>query len=99
MKVKVYFSKEPDIAIILKKYKISRQALTTIYELVWECEFKNIVNAGRVWLKFKEEEKPFGISMKQTRSHYRISPGDLIQITNEFYLVEQVGTRKIELVD
>lgn len=99
MKVKVYFSKEPDIEIILKNDKISRQALTTIYDLVWECEFKNILNAGRVWLKFREEEKPFGISMKQKRSHYRISPGDLIQITDEFYLVEQVGTRKITLVD
>ena len=65
MKVRVYFSKEPDtVEIILKAHKISRQALDTIYELVWECEFKNILNAGRVWLKFKEnEERPFGISM------------------------------------
>jgi hypothetical protein len=57
MKVRVYFCKEePDtIEIILKAHRISRQALDTIYELVWECEFKNILNAGRVWLKFKED--------------------------------------------
>jgi hypothetical protein len=47
MKVIVYFCKEePDtIGIILKVHKISRQALDTIYELVWECKFKNILNA------------------------------------------------------
>jgi hypothetical protein len=27
------------------------------------------------------------------------SPGDLIQITNEFYLVEQFGKTKIKLVE
>src|ERR687897_784998 len=99
MKVNVYFCKEPDIETILKKDKISRQALSTIYDLVWECEFKNILNAGRVWLIFREEEKPFGISLKQKRSHYRISLGDIIQIANEFYIVEQVGARKITVVD
>ena len=99
MKVNVYFCKEPDIETILKKDKISRQALSTIYDLVWECEFKNILNTGRVWLTFREEEKPFGISLKQKRSHYRISLGDIIQIANEFYIVEQVGARKITVVD
>ena len=59
MKVRVYFCKEPDIEIIIKSNKIGRQALDTIYDLVWECEFKNILNVGRVWLKFKEENKPF----------------------------------------
>ena len=99
MKVNVYFCKEPDIENILKKNKISKQALSTIYELVWECEFKNIINAGKVWLKLREEEKPFGIALKQKRSHYRISPGDLIQIAEEFYLVEQVGTRRMTVPD
>ena len=99
MKVNVYFCKEPDIENILKKDKISKQALSTIYDLVWECEFKNIINAGRVWLKLREEEKPFGIALKQKRSHYRISPGDLIQISEEFYLVEQVGTRRMTVPD
>lgn len=28
--------------------------------MIWSGgEFKNILNAGRVWLTFKEEEKPF----------------------------------------
>ena len=100
MKVRVYFCKEPDAEIvILKVNKISRQALDTIYDLVWECEFKNILNAGRVWLKFREEERPFGIPLNKKRSHSKIAPGDLIQITNDFYLVKQVGIRKIEVTD
>jgi hypothetical protein len=101
MKVRVYFSKEPDtVEIILKARKISRQALDTIYELVWECEFKNILNAGRIWLKFKEnEEKPFGIPLREKRTHASISPGDIIQITNDFYMVDQIGARKIEVID
>ncbi len=58
MKVRVYFCKEPHaVEIILKVHKISRQALDTIYELFWECEFKNILNAGRVWLKLKRIKK------------------------------------------
>jgi hypothetical protein len=99
MKVRVYFCKESDIKIILKGNKVSRQALDTIYDLVWECEFKNILNAGRIWLKFREEERPFGISLREKRSHYRISPGDVIQITDEFYLVNQVGIRKIKVIN
>ena len=99
MKVRVYFCKEPDTEIIIKGNKIGRQGLDTIYDLVWECEFKNIINAGRVWLKFRQEDKPFGISLKRKRSHYRISLGDLIQITDEFYLVEEVGTRIITIVE
>ncbi|MDQ3836199.1 MAG: hypothetical protein M3270_04605 [Thermoproteota archaeon] len=101
MKVKVYFSTEPDAAeIILKTRKISRQALDTIYELVWECEFKNILNVGRVWLKFKEnEQRPFGIPLRDKRSHSSISFGDIIQITNDFYVVDQVGARKVEIID
>ncbi len=101
MKVRVHFCKEPDtVEIILKTRKISRQALDTIYELVWECEFKNILNAGRIWLKFKEnEERPFGIPLREKRTHTNISPGDIIQITNDFYMVDQIGTRKIEVID
>ena len=99
MKVRVYFCKEPDAEIILKANKISRQALNTIYDLIWECEFKNILNAGRVWLKFREEERPFGIPLKEKRSHYRISPGDIIQLTNEFYFVNRVGIKKIKIND
>ena len=101
MKVRVYFCREPDtVEIILKAHKISSQALDTIYELVWEGEFKNILNAGRVWLKFREEEeRPFGIPLRERRTHTNISPGDIIQMTNDFYVVDQIGARKIEVVD
>jgi hypothetical protein len=100
MKAKVYFCIESDIIdVILRAQKISRQALDTIYELVWECEFKNILNAGRIWLKFREEERPFGIELRQRRNHRRISPGDIIQLANDFYIVGQVGARQIELID
>ncbi len=97
MKVRVYFCRELDPQVILKGNNISGQALNTIYELVWECEFKNILNVGRVWLKFREEERPFGIPIKEKRSHSRIAAGDIIQISNYFYMVNEVGARQIEV--
>jgi len=97
MKVRVYFCREIDPEIIFKRNKIGRQALDTIYDLVWECEFKNILNVGRVWLKFREEESPFGIPIKEKRSHSRIIQGDIIQIANDFYMVNQIGARQIEV--
>lgn len=100
MEAKVYFCTESDsIDTILRAQKISRQALGTIYELVWQCEFKNILNVGRIWLKFIEEERPFGIPLRQKRSHRKIFPGDIIQIDSVFYMVSQVGARQIELTD
>jgi len=101
MLVKVYFYKEPDIqTLILRANKISRQALDTIYNLVWECEFKNILNAGSIWLKFIEEEKsPFGIELRKKRSHTKISAGDIIQVANVYYMVQDVGIRKIPVID
>jgi hypothetical protein len=48
------FNSNPET--IMKGNKIGRQALDTIYDLVWEGKFKNILNVGRVWLKFKEED-------------------------------------------
>jgi hypothetical protein len=99
MIVKVYFCREPDPEAIIKGNKISRQALVTIYDLVWECEFKNILNVGRVWLKFREEEKPFGIPIKEKRSHNRIAPGDIIQIIKDYYMVNHVGARQIEVLE
>jgi hypothetical protein len=101
MKVRVYFCKEPDIpSVILRNNKISRQALDTVYNLVWECEFKNIVNVGKIWLKFIEEEKnPFGIALRKKRSHNKIAPGDIIQVSNDFYVVHEVGARKIQVND
>ena len=99
MKVRVYFCKEDDIDVILKGNKIGRQALETIYDLVWECEFKNILNVGRIWLKFKEEDKPFGIPLRDKRTHSKISSGDIIQIDRDYYMVNSVGARKVRLVD
>jgi hypothetical protein len=100
LKAKVYFCTESDsIPVILRAQKISRQALDTVYESVWECEFKNILNVGRIWLKFREEERPFGIPLRQKRSHKNISPGDIIQIANDFYMVSEVGARRIEVID
>lgn len=103
MKVRVYFCKEPDIqAVIIKQDKISRQALDTIYDLVWESEFKNILNVGTIWLKFKEQQdnnKPFGIPLREKKSHNKITAGDIIQIANDFYIVDRIGARKIGLID
>lgn len=101
MKVRVFFCKESDIqSVILRNNKISRQALDTVYNLVWECEFKNIVNVGKIWLKFIEEEKnPFGIALRKKRSHNKIAAGDIIQVSNDFYVVHEVGARKIQVND
>jgi hypothetical protein len=100
MKVRVYYYKEADIqAVIMKQDKISRQALGTIYDLVWESEFKNILNVGRIWLKFKEQDKPFGIPLREKRSHDKIAAGDIIQLANDFYMVDNVGAREIDLID
>ena len=99
MKVRVYFCKESDIEIIIKSNRIGKQALDTIYDLVWECEFKNILNVGRIWLKFKEENRPFGISLRNKRTHSKISLGDIIQIDKDYYMVNSVGARKVKLVD
>ena len=97
MKVRVYFCNEPEAEILAERGKISRQALGTIYDLVWEAEFKNIITPGKIWLKFKEDLKPFGITISKKRSHERISAGDIIQMGTEFYLVKQIGTIKIKL--
>jgi hypothetical protein len=99
MKVRVYFCKEPDIQVIIKGNKIGRQALDTLYDLVWECEFKNILNVGMIWLKFKEEGKPFGIPPRDKRTHNKTSSGDIIQIDRAYYMVNSVGARKVRLVD
>ena len=74
--------------IIMKGSKIGRVALDTIYDLVWEGEFKNIVNVGRVWLKFKEEDKPFGIPLRDKRTHkvvFTDIDGTLVDINTAQY--------------
>jgi hypothetical protein len=100
MKVSVYFCKEEsEVGSLLKNSRISLQALYTLYDLVWESEFKNILNVGIVWLKFREQDKPFGIPLRDRKSHSKISPGDIIQIGKNFYIVDYVGAKKIMLVD
>jgi hypothetical protein len=99
MIVRVYFYKETNPEIILGSSKLSRQALFTIYELVWEVEFKNILNPGRVWIKFLEEVNPFGVPLKYKRHHSKITMGDIIQIAEDFYIVLDVGVKKITMID
>ena len=101
MKIRVYFCKEPDIQpVILKNNKISRQALGTVYDFVWESEFKNLVNVGKIWLKFIEDEKnPFGITLRGKRSHNKIASGDIIQMASDFYIVHKIGVRKLQIND
>ena len=100
MRVRVYFCNEPDIQSgILRNNKVSRQALDTVYNLVWECEFKNILNVGRIWLKFINEKNPFGVPLRKKRTHNKISAGDIIQVANDFYVVHEVGARKIQVCD
>ena len=101
MKVRVYFCREPDVqAGILRDNKLGRQALDTIYDLVWECEFRNILNVGMIWLKFNsEEQKPFGIALRKKRSHSKIAPGDIIQIAEDFFLVQDIGAKKLKISD
>ncbi len=99
MKVRIFFCNEPDPEIILRTDNLSRQALDTIYDLVWECEFKNILNVGRIWIKFRQEERPFGIPLRKKRSHHKISIGDVIQLASNFYMVDQVGARQIRIID
>jgi len=98
MKVQVYFCKEPEVEMIIKNNRISNQALFTLYDLVWESEFKNILNPGRLWLKFKEEDKPFGIPLREKKSHNKIDLGDIIQIADDYYIVDTVGVRKITII-
>ena len=49
-------------------------------------------------MKFREEEKPFGISIKEKRSHTRIAPGDIIQVAKPYYMVNHIGARQIEVL-
>lgn len=97
MKVRVYFSKEFESEIFVRNNKISSQALVTLYDLVWESEFKNILNVGKIWLKFKESKKPFGIPLREKRNHIEIAAGDIIQIADEYYVVDIVGVKKITI--
>jgi sorbitol-specific phosphotransferase system component IIA len=55
---------------------------------------------GKIWLKFIEEEKnPFGIPLRKKSSHNKIAPGDIIQVSDDFYVVHEVGARKMQIND
>ena len=71
-----------------------------MYDFVWESEFKNLVNVGKIWLKFIEEEKnPFEIPLRKKSSQNKIAPGDIIQVSDDFYVVHEVGARKMQIND
>ena len=97
MKVRIYFCKEPDSEVMIMRGRLGRQALDTIYDLVWESEFKNLITMGKLWLKLKGAPAPFGIALRERRSHDTIAPGDIIEMGREFYIVMEVGVKKIEL--
>jgi sorbitol-specific phosphotransferase system component IIA len=51
-------------------------------------------------IKFIEEDKsPFGIPLRKKSSHNKIAPGDIIQVSDNFYVVHEVGARKIQIND
>ena len=97
MKVRVYFCSEPDAELLLKKDRLGHQALETMYELVWEHEFKNLITIGKLWLKMDGSTAPFGLPLKERRSHQTIAPGDIIQMSGATYMVMEVGVRKVDL--
>ncbi|MBV9178396.1 MAG: hypothetical protein JO297_15325 [Nitrososphaeraceae archaeon] len=42
----------------------------------------------------------FGIPLREKRtSHDKIAAEDIIQIANDYYMVDQIGARKIDLID
>ena len=62
----MYFHREPDVqSELLSRIKLTKQALDMIYDLVWKTEFKNILNVGRIWLKFVHEQNLFGTELKK----------------------------------
>jgi hypothetical protein len=94
VKVRIYFCKEPND---IQRGRLNRIALVTIYDLVWEAEFKNLITIGKVWLKVNGKLEPFGIPLKHKRHHKSLLPGDIIEMNNEFYMVMDVGVKKIVL--
>lgn len=99
MLVRVYFYKEANAEMMYNLKKVSRTALDTIYELVWEVEFKNILNPGRIWMRFMNDENPFGMPLKWSRHHSKMAFGDIIQIADDFYMVVNIGVKRIQVVD
>ena len=97
MIVRVYFCREAEADLLIRNNRISLQALSTLYDLVWESEFKNVLNVGRIWLMFKQQRKPFGKSLRSKRTHDRIAPGDIIVIGPDHYVVSDIGITRVTL--
>ncbi len=95
--MRVYFCTEPDAELLLKKGRLGSQALETMYELVWESEFKNLISIGKLWLKLDGSEAPFGIPLKEKRGHNTVAPGDIIQMSGATYMVMEIGVSRIDL--
>jgi hypothetical protein len=58
-----------------------------VYDLVWESEFKNIINVGKIWLKFIEEVKaPFGIPLRKKGVTTKLLPETLYKFLMIFML-------------
>ncbi|AIC16569.1 hypothetical protein [Nitrososphaera viennensis] len=96
MKVRVYFCRE-SIGAELVNARLSRQALETIYDLVWEQELKNVITIGKIWLRFRQSGRPFGHPLKEKRPHAKIAAGDIIEAAGKCYMVMDVGVKGIEL--
>lgn len=98
MIVRVYFCREPEADLLIRDNSISLQALYTLYDLVWESEFKNVLNVGRIWLMFKQQKKPFGKALRSRRTHDRIAPGDIIEIGHDTYVVSEIGATRVTVL-
>lgn len=55
MKVQVYFFIEVVEEMLIRNNKTNDQVLFSLYVLVWELKFKNILNVGRILVKLKKE--------------------------------------------
>lgn len=98
MIVRVYFCREPEADLLIRNDTISLQALNTLYDPVWESEFKNVLNVGRIWLLFKQQKKPFGKPLRSKRTHDRIAPGDIIEIGHDHYVVSDIGATRVKVL-
>ena len=98
MIVRVYFCREPEADLLIRDNSISLQALYTLYDLVWESEFKNVLNVGRIWLMFKQQKKPFGKPLRRKRTHERIAPGDIIAVGHDYYAVSEIGATRMTVL-
>ena len=80
------------------------EKFTTVGELI-QCHTKKATKIATVAVVMisepsvpsRHEQRPFGIPIKEKRTHSRIAPGDIIQISNDFYMVNEVGVSQIEI--